>query len=197
MKLCTKCKNNLPISSFYKHKQASDGLSPSCKQCEKLRKANDYKINPTRSKISSSIWNMNNRNRLNTRQRLRRSSNPEAVRKYTRDYKRKSRLDINKRLADYLRNRLYSAVKGNSKNVGLSGYLGCSVSELIQHLESKWQLEMSWENYGRFGWHIDHIVPLDFFDLNTEDGIKKACHYSNLQPMWWLDNLKKGNKTCV
>ena len=53
---------------------------------------------------------------------------------------------------------------------------------------------MAWENYGLKGWHVDHIIPISFYDLTNEDEVKKACHYSNLQPLWWQDNLEKGNK---
>ena len=51
---------------------------------------------------------------------------------------------------------------------------------------------MSWDNYGLYGWHIDHIVPLS--NAKTEDDFYKLCHYTNLQPLWSLDNLKKSNK---
>jgi len=51
---------------------------------------------------------------------------------------------------------------------------------------------MSWENYGRNGWHVDHIIPLS--SAKTEEEIYKLCHYTNLQPLWEVDNIKKGNK---
>ena len=50
---------------------------------------------------------------------------------------------------------------------------------------------MSWDNYGLYGWHIDHKVPLSL--AKTEEELLKLCHFSNLQPLWAKDNLKKGD----
>jgi hypothetical protein len=70
--------------------------------------------------------------------------------------------------------------------------LGCSIPELKTYLESKFQEGMSWENWGIYGWHIDHIIPLDAFNLTNREEFLKACHYTNLQPLWAEENLKKG-----
>jgi hypothetical protein len=51
---------------------------------------------------------------------------------------------------------------------------------------------MSWDNYGFYGWHIDHVIPLS--SAKTEEEVYKLCHYTNLQPLWAEDNLKKGSK---
>lgn len=53
---------------------------------------------------------------------------------------------------------------------------------------------MSWENYGKNGWHLDHIIPLSAFDLTDPEQLKIACHYTNIQPLWARDNLVKSNK---
>ena len=50
---------------------------------------------------------------------------------------------------------------------------------------------MAWKNYGK--WHIDHIIPLDSFDLTIREQLLEACHFTNLQPLWEEDNLKKGS----
>jgi hypothetical protein len=49
---------------------------------------------------------------------------------------------------------------------------------------------MSWDNYGE--WHIDHIIPLASAD--TEEEVLKLYHYTNLQPLWAIDNIRKGSK---
>jgi hypothetical protein len=53
---------------------------------------------------------------------------------------------------------------------------------------------MTWENWSKYGWHIDHIKPLSSFNLTDYEQLKMACHYTNLQPMWAKDNLIKSNK---
>lgn len=53
---------------------------------------------------------------------------------------------------------------------------------------------MTWENWGRRGWHIDHIAPLSSFDLTDPVQFRRAVHYTNLQPLWWFDNLSKGKR---
>jgi hypothetical protein len=72
--------------------------------------------------------------------------------------------------------------------------LGCSVEELKKYLEIKFKEGMSWNNYGLRGWHIDHIIPCSKFDLIKEEEQKKCFHFSNLQPLWWNENLSKGNR---
>lgn len=69
---------------------------------------------------------------------------------------------------------------------------GCSPDELREKIESKFIDNMSWDNYGFNGWHIDHMTPL--FSAKTEDDLKRLSHYSNLQPLWKPTNIKKGFK---
>jgi hypothetical protein len=68
--------------------------------------------------------------------------------------------------------------------------LGCDYDTLKLHLESQFVDGMSWDNRGE--WHIDHRIPLS--SAKTVDDLIKLSHYTNLQPLWMEDNLKKGNK---
>lgn len=72
--------------------------------------------------------------------------------------------------------------------------LGCTWAEARLHLEAQFKDGMSWDNYGQRGWHIDHIRPLRSFNLADPEQAKTAFHYTNLQPMWAKDNIRKGAK---
>ena len=91
-----------------------------------------------------------------------------------------------------LRNRLNLAIKNNSKKGSAVSNLGCSIDEFIRFIEQKFTVEMTWDNWGKV-WHLDHITPLSRFDLSDEIQFAKACHYTNMQPLFAIDNLKKGN----
>lgn len=106
-------------------------------------------------------------------------------------YKRYNSNPQNRHISRNLRSRLNKAIGHGWKTGSAVADLGCSIDELKAHLESKFTEGMTWETYGRTGWHIDHIKPLCRFDLKDEVQLKEACHYTNLQPMWWDDNLRK------
>lgn len=93
--------------------------------------------------------------------------------------------------------RLVLKLKGIRKCARTLDLLGCSVPFFKKYLESKFLLNMSWDNYGLKGWHIDHIAPIATFDLFNSEQQRKCFHYTNLQPLWADENLKKGKKICV
>lgn len=68
--------------------------------------------------------------------------------------------------------------------------IGCSIPYLLDYLECQFDDEMSWSNYGK--WEIDHIKPCAKFDLTKEEKQIQCFNYSNLQPLWKMDNMMKG-----
>lgn len=102
--------------------------------------------------------------------------------------------DLRNRLRTNLRSRLYQAIKGNYKAGSAVGDLGCSIEELKKHLESQFLPGMSWDNWSRAGWHIDHKKALANFDLTNREELLKACCYTNLQPLWAVENISWGAK---
>lgn len=124
-------------------------------------------------------------------------SDREEVRNKRREQKRlrhKERYhnDPKYKLTVLCRNRVtgFLKVKSLSKKKGLKEYIGCTLEEFKNYLQSKFQGGMTWENHGT--WHIDHIIPLS--SAKTEEELYKLCHYTNLQPLWAKDNIKKSNK---
>jgi hypothetical protein len=98
------------------------------------------------------------------------------------------------KIANNLRNRVRSALrvfraKKENKTLDL---LGCNISFLMGYLTTKFTENMTWENYGK--WHIDHKIPCASFDLTNIEEQKKCFHYTNLQPLWAVDNLRKKDK---
>ena len=120
------------------------------------------------------------------------------VRKHRSEYsntysKERRKNDIQFRLGLLLRCRLNDIFRGGGKYGSAVRDLGCSLTELKAYLEQKFEPEMSWKNHGHKGWHIDHVFPLSRFDLSNREQFMRACHYTNLQPLWWQDNLSKFN----
>ena len=73
-------------------------------------------------------------------------------------------------------------------------FIGCSIDDLKSHLEKQFVDGMNWENYGRYGWHVDHIRPCCSFDLTDPEQQRECFNYTNLQPLWAKDNLAKGGR---
>jgi hypothetical protein len=88
------------------------------------------------------------------------------------------------------RTRIFFKLKNIKKKTDTFKIIGCSPLQLKEYLEQKFTKGMNWENQGK--WHIDHIIPLS--SAKTEDEVYILCHYTNLQPLWAEDNLKKSNK---
>ena len=98
------------------------------------------------------------------------------------------------KIAATIRSRIYDLLKHGYKSERTENLLGCSMKELKIYLEQKFLPGMSWENYGFYGWHADHVRPLASFDLTKPEEQKKAFHHTNLQPLWAKDNLHKHSK---
>lgn len=149
-----------------------------------LKRQRDHYIS-NRSTIlkRQSIYNKNNRSKKN---------------KYESN---KCRTDISYRIARNIRSRIGSCIRTQrtNKNNHTFRLLGCDKYSLMAYLEQHFYdrstgEEMSWENYGLDGWHIDHIRPCASFDLTDPEQQKECFHYTNLQPLWAEDNLRKSDK---
>ena len=119
-------------------------------------------------------------------------ANKERLKKLWRRGMRKRLANPNTKLKHYLRTRLHDALKGKHKSKRTMELLDCTIDELWVHLESKFEPWMTRENYGL--WHVDHIKACSKFDLTDAAQQRECFHWSNLQPLEAVVNIKKGNR---
>lgn len=98
------------------------------------------------------------------------------------------------RIKEQSRKRVYDALRGRGrKSCKTIELIGCEWEAFKAHIESKFIEGMSWDNYGRNGWEVDHIRPCASFDLRIFEQHKQCFHYTNLQPLWSKHNSSKGS----
>jgi hypothetical protein len=214
-KVCSKCKTEKELCEFQKNKHSKDGYRSECSECSKLMKKlkpkniiNQYHKNyrdKNREKYNEKqkkyYWN--NKEKENERVKKYREK-PEKIKNIYVPWRVKNKEVFNQkrrelyktnvifRLSQNIRNRMNTFISSNnfSKNGKTFELIGCSQIELRIYLENKFLPGMSWDNKGE--WHIDHIIPLS--SANCEEDIIILAHYTNLQPLWAKDNLKKKDK---
>lgn len=108
----------------------------------------------------------------------------------------KSKEDIEFRILKNLRSRVRFALKkwDTIKSNNTISLLGCSIADFKKYFCSLFKENMNWGEFMNGNIHIDHITPCIKFNLKNEDEQRRCFHYSNLQPLWKMDNLKKGIK---
>ena len=170
--------------------------------CKKWRaknlnyRRNYYAKNKEKELNSNRLWRLSNLEKaLNISKNYYKNNKNNFKYKKQRNEYRKTRVktDPKFKLICNLRRRLNKALKSKKwrKDNTTKNILGCNADQLKQHLEQQSQPGMTWENQGSF-WHIDHIIPLS--SALSKEELYKLCHYTNLQPLMALDNLKKGCK---
>jgi hypothetical protein len=209
--------------NFYTDNSKKDKLAPSCADCCRKQKAETYKtitsvknknktaelkqaylnsdlfiINKQKSKEkekkTKERWRNKNREAINkkARESIRKEIPKEIKVQYKKnEYKKMMECPYRKHI-HYLRVRLNNVLK-NKGNMSVSESITYNRQQLINHLENKFTNGMSWDNYGKGGWHIDHIRPLASFDKNDNNWLLEAFSLDNLQPLYESDNCSKGS----
>jgi hypothetical protein len=176
-------KNRKEYSKQYRKDNLEKCLKREAESCERRREQGYFKK-----------YHEDNKEKRNKQIREHYQKNKEAILAHKKEYKRnKYRTDPAYRVKVNLRGRFNRALKRNTKSASVLTLIGCSIQELQAYLGEKFTDGMTWENYGE--WHIDHIKPCASFDLSDPKQQQECFHYTNLQPLWAEDNLKKGDKT--
>lgn len=194
-KECTVCHQHLTLDKFSKNYNGKYGRCHCCKECRNKRRrerwANDKQHRESINKRNNKAYHKNiDKYRKEHREYASRHKSDAILRsrKFYHAHKNDPRYVIGWRL----KNLLNHAVQ--HKNISTMDAVGCDIDEFLAHLELQFTDGMAWSNYGKRGWHIDHIVPINCFDLLDPDEVKKCYHFTNLQPLWWYDNIPKGDK---
>lgn len=219
-KICTKCHIEKELSFFNKKRNK---LTSQCKQClsdgqkiyraknielAKQRCRNFHEKNKEKSNLNRRIYHEKNKEKSNLKRKAYYEKNKEKTLILLAAYYKKNKATIIKRVVEYTREKrstdyvfyLKSKIRrlvalaisnnGYTKKSRTHEILGCDYEAFVKHIESQFKDGMSWDN--RNEWHIDHIIPLA--SAKTEDDVIRLNHYTNLQPLWAIDNLKKGAK---
>lgn len=168
-----------------------------------------HHANPDKAKALSDKWYATNKDKAIARASEWNSSNKEKRREINKESakrirkqnperfsiaKRERRKDAGVRLHDSCSAAIRAALKGNKCGYSWEFLVGYTIEQLKTHLENQFTDGMEWENYGK--WHVDHIRPVSsfYFKSATDQDFLDCWSLSNLQPLWALDNIRKGNK---
>lgn len=203
-KVCMGCGENLPVSVFRMETKRRAGSR--CKKCHNARErekvAGRSEEERERRRLYIRKYIAANRQKINKATQALRERNPQPYRDSVAKW-RKANPEYTKRYSGTPYWRLRNAVarrlvlcirrgtKGGRSTFDLLGY---SYDQLRTHLERQFKPGMSWDNYGKYGWHIDHIIPVSSFYFETpDDPAFKACWaLTNLRPLWAEQNHSKG-----
>lgn len=192
LRKCKKCEIEKPLSDFRSHKTSRDGKSIICKRClnRQCRKLREAKIKAGNAAVREAKGQRLVLNKSEIEE-LRKNAIEEFIKnKPKKNVKRSPQW----KRATSLRSQLRLLVRGLAEYDSLKELVGCDHETLKVHLESLFQEGMSWENYGKHGWHVDHIKPCIAFDLTNKAQAMQCFHFTNLQPLWASENWSKGFK---
>lgn len=212
-KACSRCSTNKSLDLFPKKKGTPDGHYSICKDCVKIKNAESYLLNkekvktrmknnrekdPEKAKLANKANYENHKEvRLEAQRQYyeeHKAECKERMKQYDKEYKKRRELvDVEFKIKNRLRSRLYDALNGSNKSDKTVALLGCTISFLHDHLEFQFDDKMTWDNYGSY-WHIDHIIPCASFNMSDPEHQRKCFHYSNLQPLEASENRKKSDK---
>ena len=171
-KVCNKCGVEKPTTEYYTQREGGYAWPMcKCKECIKEERRERLKTEGEH---------------VNSLRRSRYKKDPEKFIARSTEYLRK------KPAASRLRSKIHRAIRIGIERPDVEAIIGCTISEIRARFESQFSPGMTWENWSRTGWHIDHIKPCCKFNLDTIEGVKECFHHSNLRPLWSKDNLKKG-----
>lgn len=140
---------------------------------------------------TAKVYRNNNREKYLEANKLTNSKRrkTEKYKKWRNQYEKNRRdSDPQYRAMISCRNRIRKMI--SRKTSTSKSLLGCIQKVFVCHLEKQFEPWMTWDNYGE-KWHIDHIIPCNYFDLTISEEQMICFNYRNLQPLSVSDNCRK------
>lgn len=153
--------------------------------------------NPEHVREYNRLWRKENKELHRAACYAWKESNPDKVKETKRRIYEKQKDDPKHKVDSAMRAGMHvSIIRGSKAGRKWESLVGYTVDDLMRHLERQFLTGMTWGNYGRGGWHIDHKIPRSAFNYETPDDLdfNRCWALSNLQPMWEPDNISKSNK---
>lgn len=183
---CINCNVQKTDKDYYVKDKKTHRYDTTCKECRKLGAKKWHQDNREQSLQNKKEWYEGVKDNDDYKERA-----LENVKKW---HKYQYYNNSEYKLICLLRYNTLRIIKyGCKKNCKTLEMLGCSVKHCRKWLESQFDNNMTWENHGSC-WHIDHFIPISYFDFSIPDQQNKCFHWSNIQPLHKKKNLSKSNK---
>lgn len=205
-KICHKCNKEKELSEFFKDNRYKDGLHSWCKDCRReynkeYRKTDKHKEYQKKYEKTDKCKRYRKKYQKTDKHKeyIKKYHKTDKYKEYRKKWKKKERDTNHKyKLDSNISTSIYIALKGKKAGRRWETLTGYTIEDLMAHLESKFEPWMNWDNYGNKAgkWTIDHIKPRSLFNYESpEDTEFKECwSLENLQPMEFIENIKKSNK---
>ena len=195
-KICRKCGKRKKSKYFGKHHRTPDGLHSWCNKCRNESQKQYRLANPGLAWEQELKRRNANPEKYLARRTKWREANRDKCRAHSLKYTHKFRSTPMGKLHSHISGAIRTALKGGKNNIPWETLVGYTLDKLKHHLEKKFLPGMTWENQGRHGWHIDHIIPRTAFNYTKPEDIdfKRCWALKNLQPLWAKDNITKNDK---
>jgi hypothetical protein len=150
-----------------------------------------YQDNKEKLKKLKKIYSENNKENI----KQYRIINKEKLKNYNKEYYlKRTNTDLffkfKCNVRSLIRNSFKRGINKYNKTTKTENILGCTIDEFRNYIYLQFKTGMSFENHGE--WHLDHKVPIA--SAKTQEEVIKLNHYTNFQPLWAEDNLRKGSK---
>lgn len=185
LRICKICGIPKELNEYPPGKRYAEGRIPRCRICKnkdgRERAKERRNRDPEKPLEATRRW---------------RKKDPQKTRQQYKEYNKKRRSVPKGRLNSNISTAIRASLSGNKNGFHWESLVGYTLEDLKFRLEKQFAENMTWNNYGKKGWEIDHKIPIAAFNFETptDTDFKKCWALKNLQPLWSAENIRKQDK---